>query len=303
MALAIEPLHPRFAAEIVGVDLRKPLEPAVLAKISAALGRFAVLVFRSQFLSDDQQIAFSATFGRLETAVGSMNKQHRLRLDRTSIADVSNLDSDDRIREAADPWRLFQRANQFWHTDSSFKPVPGKYSFLSAHETPPDGGETEFADMRAAYDALPAATKARIAGLTARHSMQHSRKLAGFADFSEEQRTAMPPVSRPLVRVHAESGRPALYLAAHASHIDGWSVEDGQALLAELMAFATQPQFVHQHRWRVGDLVIWDNSCTMHRGLAYDDLRWRRDLRRTTTEDAAFGHAPARVFACPEATA
>jgi alpha-ketoglutarate-dependent 2,4-dichlorophenoxyacetate dioxygenase len=191
------------------------------------------------------------------------------------------------IRSTSDRWRMFMLANQLWHTDSSFKRVPGKVSFLSAHEVPLSGGETEFADLRAAYDALDAATKERIDGLVAEHSIFYSRSLIGYTEFSNEERAALPAVPQTLVRIHPGSGRKTLYLASHASHIIGWPVEQGRALLDELITFATQPCFVHQHRWRAGDLVVWDNRCTLHRGRPYDDANCRRDMRRTTVEDSA----------------
>jgi alpha-ketoglutarate-dependent 2,4-dichlorophenoxyacetate dioxygenase len=182
---------------------------------------------------------------------------------------------------------MMMLANQLWHTDSSFKRVPGKFSFLSAHEVPPSGGQTEFADLRAAYDALDLATKERIEGLVAEHSIFYSRRLVGYTEFSDEERTALPPVPQTIVRIHPATGRKTLYLASHASHIIGWPVEQGRALLDQLIEFATQPCFVYQHRWRVGDLVVWDNRCTLHRGRPYDDANFRRDMRRTTVEDSA----------------
>jgi alpha-ketoglutarate-dependent 2,4-dichlorophenoxyacetate dioxygenase len=182
---------------------------------------------------------------------------------------------------------MMQLANQLWHTDSSFKPVPGKVSFLSAHELPPSGGETEFADLRAAYDALDAATKAQVEGLVAEHSIFHSRSLIGYTDFTDEERAALPPVPQTLVRIHPGSQRKTLYLASHASHIIGWPVEQGRALLGDLIEFATQPRFVYRHHWQPNDLMVWDNRCTLHRGRPYDDAGHRRDMRRTTVEDMA----------------
>ena len=292
MAILVRPLHPHFASEVSGLNLCQPLARGDFAQISAVLARDAVVVLRGQNLTNDQQVAFSARFGRLEAAVGSMRSGQARRLNDASVVDVSNLGANDRILDPTAAWRGMQTANRLWHTDSSFKQTPGKYSFLNAHETPRIGGETEFVDLRAAYDALSSTLKARIATLSAEHSLMHSRRLVGFTDFSEEQRAALPPVSRPLVRHHAESGRTTLYLASHVSHIEGWPDADSRALLDELMAVATQASCVFQHSWRVGDLVVWDNSCTMHRGLAYDDVRERRDLRRTTTEDSSFAGEP-----------
>lgn len=257
----------------------------VISLVARALDRFAVLVFRGQPLTDDQQIAFSRLFGSIETALGSIRENQKTRLGNRLVAEVSNLDANGKIRTESDPWRLMQRANQLWHTDSSFKRVPGKISFLSAHELPPAGGETEFADLRAAYDALEAATKEQIEDLVAEHSVFHSRALLGYTDFTEEQRLAFPPVPQSLVRVHPGSGRNTLYLASHASHIIGWPVNQGRALLKQLTEFSTQPRFVYQHHWRLNDLVVWDNRCTLHRARPYDDVSYRRDMRRTTVED------------------
>jgi alpha-ketoglutarate-dependent 2,4-dichlorophenoxyacetate dioxygenase len=287
VTVSISALHPVFVGEVSGVDLHVPVGPGTFREIAHALDRFAVLVFRDQPLTDDQQIAFSRLFGPIETALGSIRENQKTRLGNRLLAEVSNLDANGRIRTASDPWRLMQRANQLWHTDSSFKRVPGKFSFLSAHELPPAGGETEFADLRAAYDALEAATKERIEDLVAEHSVFHSRALLGYTDFTDDERVAFPPVPQSLVRVHPGSGRKTLYLASHASHIIGWPVEQGRALLKELTEFSTQPRFVYQHHWLLNDLVVWDNRCTLHRARPYDDVGYRRDMRRTTVEDIA----------------
>lgn len=287
MTIALRPLHPVFVCEISGANLRHPIDHDTFRQIAAALYRHAVLVFPGQAIDDDQQIAFSRLFGRLETSIGTIRKDRKLRLSSREIADVSNLDADNNIRPISDRWRMMTLANQLWHTDSSFKRVPGKVSLLSAREVPPTGGETEFADLRAAYDALDDVTRQRIAGLVAEHSIFHSRSMVGYTEFSNEERAALPPVPQTLVRTHPGSGRTTLYLGAHASRIIGWPLEQGRALLDELTAFATQPCFLYQHRWRAGDLVIWDNRCTLHRGRPYDDANARRDMRRTTVEDSA----------------
>ncbi|RZN30179.1 TauD/TfdA family dioxygenase [Bradyrhizobium sp. Leo121] len=287
MTIIVRPLHPIFVAEVSGVDLRCPVDREIFREIEAALDRYAVLIFRAQPLADEQQIAFSQLFGRLETSIGTIRKDRKHRLGRQEIADVSNLDEDNNVRLLADRWCMMILANQLWHTDSSFKRVPGKVSLLSAHEVPPNGGETEFADLRAAYDSLDEATKARIDNLVAEHSIFHSRSLIGYTDFSDQERATLPAVPQTLVRVHPGSGRKTLYLASHASHIVGWPVDQGRALLDELMSFATQPCFVYQHRWRVGDLVVWDNRCTLHRGRPFNNTEDRRDMRRTTVEDLA----------------
>jgi alpha-ketoglutarate-dependent 2,4-dichlorophenoxyacetate dioxygenase len=286
MTISSRPLHPLFGAEVSGVDLRETVDQDTFAEIETELDRYAVLVFRDQPLNDEQQIAFSRLFGPIETSIGTIRKDRKNRLN-GELSDISNLDENNNIRPLSDRWRMMMLANQLWHTDSSFRRVSGKISLLSAREVPPSGGETEFADLRAAYDALDQTTKERIDGLVAEHSIFHSRSLVGYAEFSNEERAALPPVPQIIVRSHPGSGRHTLYLASHASHIIGWPVEQGRALLGELIAFATQPGFVYQHHWRLGDLIVWDNRCTLHRARPYDDLNDRRDMRRTTVEDSA----------------
>jgi len=286
MTVSVRRLHPLFVGEVSGVDLRRSIDQETFSAIEAALDRYAVLIFRNQMLKDEQQIAFSRLFGPLETSIGTIRKGRRHRLRSNELADLSNLDENDNIRSLSDRWRMMMLANQLWHADSSFKPVPGKVSLLSAREVPPSGGETEFADLRAAYDALDEGTKKQIDDLIAEHSIFHSRGLIGYTDFSDEERAALPPVPQTLVRIHPGSRRKTLYLAAHASHVIGWPIEQGRTLLAELITFATQPRFVHQHQWRAGDLVVWDNRCTLHRARPYDDAHHRRDMRRTTVEDS-----------------
>jgi alpha-ketoglutarate-dependent 2,4-dichlorophenoxyacetate dioxygenase len=286
VALQIRQLHPLFAGEATGIDLRDLTDRTAIDEIAAALDRHAVLVFREQVLGDEHQIAFSRLFGPLETPIGKIRKDRKQRL-RKELADISNLDENNNIRAASDRWRMMLLANELWHTDSSFKRIPAKFSLLSAREVPPEGGETEFADLRAAYEALNERMKEQIESLVAEHSIFHSRSLIGYTEFSDEERAALPPVRQTLVRVHPGSGRKTLYLASHASHIVGWPTEQGRTLLDELTAFATERRFVYQHRWRVGDLVIWDNRCTLHRARPFDDARYRRDMRRTTVEDSA----------------
>jgi alpha-ketoglutarate-dependent 2,4-dichlorophenoxyacetate dioxygenase len=286
MTVQIRQLHPLFAGEATGVDLRYLTDRAAIDEIAAALDRHAVLVFREQMIDDEHQIAFSSLFGKLETPIGKIRKDRKQRL-RKELADISNLDENNNIRAASDRWRMMLLANELWHTDSSFKRVPAKFSLLSAREIPPDGGETEFADLRAAYEALDEIARERIAPLFAEHSIFHSRSLVGYTEFSDDERAALPPVRQPVVRFHSGSERRTLYLGSHASHIIGWPADQGRALLEELTVFATQPRFVYQHRWRVGDLVMWDNRCTLHRARPFDDARYRRDMRRTTVEDSA----------------
>jgi len=287
MAIELAPLHPTLGAEVRGVDLTRPVIPEVFAEIEAAFNRHGILVFPEQPLTDEQQLAFSRLFGPLEVNPNYAGAKMRLRPD---IADISNLDAEGRVLARDDRRNLFNIGNQLWHTDSSFKRVPAKCSLLSARELPSrgpmGGGETEFADLRAAWDALPEARKRQLEGLVVEHSIFRSRTEIGFADFNDEIFKELPPVPQALVRHHPASGRTSLYLASHASHIIGWPVEKGRALIEELIAFATQPQFVHQHRWTVGDLVMWDNRCTMHRGRPYDDTQ-RRVLHRTTVSDVA----------------
>jgi alpha-ketoglutarate-dependent 2,4-dichlorophenoxyacetate dioxygenase len=281
--MSATPLHPLFGGVISGLDLRLAADPETLRSIVRSLDRYAVLVFRQQPLTDGEQIAFSNLFGTLESpAVASLRKARPIRLGSRLLADISNLDADSRIRSEQDPWRLFQKANQLWHTDSSFKQVPAGISFLSARELPPIGGETEFADMRAAYDELDQAMRDRIEGLAAVHSIEYSRSLVGYEGLSEGERAALPPVTHPLVRMHPGSGRKSLYLGSHASHIAGLPVSEGRALLRSLTEFATQARFIYQHCWQLFDLVMWDNRCTLHRGRPYDELHHRRDMRRTT---------------------
>jgi alpha-ketoglutarate-dependent 2,4-dichlorophenoxyacetate dioxygenase len=283
MAIELAPLHPTLGAEVRGVDLTRPVMPEVFAEIDAAFNRHGILVFPEQPVTDEQQLAFTRLFGPLEVNPNYAGAKMRLRPD---VADISNLDAEERVLARDDRRNLFNIGNQLWHTDSSFKRIPAKCSLLSAREIPGSGGETEFADLRAAWDALPDARKRELQALVVEHSIFRSRSQIGFADFNDEIFKQLPPVPQALVRHHRYSGRTSLYLASHASHIIGWPVEEGRALIEELIAFATQPQFVYQHRWTVGDLVIWDNRCTMHRGRPYDDTQ-RRVLHRTTVSDIA----------------
>ena len=283
MPIQTRQIHPLFVGEVGGADLSSPLAPEAIRAISAAIDRYAVLVFHDQKLDDRQQLAFASSFGELEMPRFSRNPKRRVD---AKLADISNLDDDNRIRGRNDPWRMDSFGNQLWHTDASFRRVPAALSMLYAHVVPAEGGETEFADLRAAYDALPEAKKAQIEGLAAEHSIWHSRARIGFTDFTPEEMAVLPPVPQKVVRVHPGSKRKTLYLAAHASHIIGWPVPEGRMLLHDLTEFATQREFVYRHRWKPGDLVIWDNRCTMHRGRAYD-TSVVRDLRRATTRDVA----------------
>jgi alpha-ketoglutarate-dependent 2,4-dichlorophenoxyacetate dioxygenase len=242
---------------------------------------YAVCVFRGTALTDESHIAFSRLLGQLEHAPSLFGKGVK-RFQHPELFDAGNLDASGQIL-VDERRRLYNKGNALWHTDSSFNPHRSAYSLLLAHEVPPAGGDTEFADMRAAYDALPGAMKERLENLTAEHWLWHSRMLAGYPEPTEQERRAKPPAQHKLVQVHPGSGRKSLYIAAHASHIVGWPIEDGRRLIRELIEFATQPEFVRAVAWRQpGDLVIWDNRCTMHRATSFEDTRYRRDMRRTT---------------------
>ena len=291
MSVTTLPITTDFAAEVGDFDLRRPVAPDDLAAVRTAFQTYAVLVFPAQELTAEEHLAFAANFGPLERTVQLALKSEKLRV-REEIADVANMDAEGKIWNKDSRMRAFQlQGNRLWHTDSSFKAPTGYASLLYARSVPPVGGHTEFADLRAAYDALPAPTKERLRGLMAEHSLLYSRGKLGFTNFSDEERKAFAPVIRPLVRILADSNRTTLYIASHVGRIGGLSDEDAMKLLNELTAHATQGQFVYTHRWRVGDVVMWDNRCTMHRGTDYDDLRWPRDMQRATTSDSidAFG--------------
>jgi alpha-ketoglutarate-dependent 2,4-dichlorophenoxyacetate dioxygenase len=273
-------------AEVGDVDLARPLGADDLAAIRAAFTRHAVLVFPDQTFTDDSQLDFARHFGPLETTVFKARKDHKLRL-HENLADVSNLDADDKVLPTNDRQRLYNLGNRIWHTDSSFKRLPAYCSMLHARSIPPIGGQTEFADMRAAYDALPEAMKRKLDGLVAYHSLMTSRARLGFSDFDESERKAFEPVPQVLARRLPDSGRMSLYVASHAGSIRGMDDAEARRLIDELIAHATQRQFVHSHRWRVNDLVIWDDRCTMHRGMDFDDQRYKRDMRRATVSDVA----------------
>ena len=284
--MTVYPVTENFAAEIGDVDLSKPLSGEDRAEIEAAFNQYSVLVFPDQHLSIDQHLDFARNFGPLETTIHATRKDAKLRLP-VEIGDVSNLEPGQAIWGKESRRRMFEMGNRMWHTDSSFKRLPAKASLLYSRSIPPVGGQTEYADMRAAYDALGDDMKQRLRGLVAEHAIMYSRKKLGFTDFSDEENQALPPVPQVLVRRHAGSGRMGLYLASHAGRIFGMQEEEGQALLQQLIEHATQRQFVYTHRWRVRDLVMWDNRCTMHRGKGYDDLRWPRDMQRATVSDVA----------------
>jgi alpha-ketoglutarate-dependent 2,4-dichlorophenoxyacetate dioxygenase len=281
MSLSIRQVHPVFAGEVSGVDLTKPLSQAAVAAIEAGMDKYAVLVFRDQDLTDEQQMAFSRNLGELEPQRGGhIYKPQELRL-ADGMIDVSNIGKDGKTLPKDGRQHLFNLGNMLWHSDSSFRPVPAKYSLLSARALPDKGGDTEFADMRAAYDALDDETKAELEDLICEHSLMYSRGWLGISDFSDEERAMFRPVRQRLVRTHPVTGRKSLYLSSHAGGIIGRPMPEARILMRDLNDHATQPQFVYAHKWRLNDFVIWDNRQTMHRGRRYD-VSQRRDMRRTT---------------------
>ena len=286
MTIETLPLHPLFAAEMRGVDLRRAADTALCEAIDSAMNQYAVLVLRDQPLDDEQQLAVGRALGTLEDRPAQVGMEKQ-RLKYAELVDISNLEIDDTLLPADDRRRMFNLGNQLWHTDSSFKATPAKYSMLHARVIPPAGGETEFADMRAAWDALPEATRELIAPMVCDHSLIYSRALLGFDAFTEVERAGFAPVAQRLVRRHPGSGRQSLFLAAHIGTIHGLPRPEAMMLIRNLTEHATQRQFVYRHEWRVHDLVIWDNRCTMHRGLSYDDKRYKRDMRRVTLTDVA----------------
>ena len=287
MSITVTPAHPDFAAEIAGVDVSRPLNPADRQAIEDAIDRYAVVVFRGQTLDDEKQVAFARNFGPIaSSALKLRHRDIKHRIESSDVADISNLDGDGNLLKPDARRRLDGLANRLWHTDASFRAVPGALSMLYAHVIPEEGGDTEFADLRAAYDALPEAKKNELEGLVAEHSIWRSREQLGVVQYTEEERASLPPVPQRVVRTHPGSHRKTLYLAAHASHILGMPVADGRLIILDLIEHATQPRFVHAHRWAKGDLVIWDNRCTMHRARPFDTTRVR-DLRRVTTRDVA----------------
>ena len=281
----IDPAQPDFVGTVSGIDLRQSIGQAAAAAIEAAMDHYAVLVFRDQPINDEHQLDFSRYFGPLETATGDIvqGAERRLSMD---VNDISNVDKDGRVLARDDRKRLFSLGNMLWHSDSSFKATPAKYSLLSARVIPDHGGNTEFADMRAAWDALDDATKALVRNLVCDHTQLHSRGVLGFTDFTDDERRRFAPVPQRLVRRHAGSGRLSLYLSSHAGSIHGWPVPEARMLLRDLTEHATQREFVHAHSWRANDLVMWDNRATMHRARRYP-AEQVRDLHRTTVADSA----------------
>ena len=282
------PLHPVFAAECSGVDIGKPITPEVAAAIEDGMDRYAVLVFRRGTpLTTEQQLAFTKSLGELEPPYRKIHAEEGVRIDNPAISDISNLAPGDKILPRDDRKRMFNIiGNQLWHSDSSYKTIPARYSALCAHVIPPEGGDTEFADMRAAWDTLEPKLKAKVRDLVAEHSRIFSKGALGFT-FTEQELKDFAPVRQPLVRTHPRSGRQSLFLSSHAGRIVGWPVPEALMLLRELTEHATQRELVYRHKWRVGDLVMWDNQATMHRARSFDDLTYPRDLRRTTLTTGA----------------
>ena len=285
-AVAFRRLHRHFFAEASPIALRETFDEATLAAIRAGMDEHAVLVFHDQAFTDEEQIAFAQRLdGKLHAKTGS-RVVAKNRFGNEALTDISNVGADGNILAADDRRREYSLGNRLWHTDASFEDPPGRYSMLHARVIPERAADTEFADMRAAWDALDEPTKARIAGLRVHHSIAYSRQVLGF-EFSAEEAAMLPGAMQPLVRTIPRSGRRSLYLASHANRIDGMGIPDGRLLIRELTEHATQREFVHRHRWCVGDLVIWDNRCTMHRATRFDDASQRRELRRVTTLDVA----------------
>ena len=281
MPITMRQVGPCFAAEVDGIDLGKPLSRDEIDAVHAGMDRYAVLVFHDQKITDEQQLAFTRSLGDIEHSIGtSLRGPDEYRLP-TTFADVSNLDKDNKVFARDDRPRLFGLGNRLWHSDSSFKVTPAKYSLLRAVSIPSKGGNTEYADMRAGYDTLDEETRAEIEELVCEHSQLYSRAILGFTDFTEEERERFKPVRQCLVRTHPVTKRKSLYLASHAGGILGWPVPEARAFLRDLIEHATQRQFVYAHKWTVNDLVMWDNRQTMHRARPFP-ANEPRDMRRTT---------------------
>jgi alpha-ketoglutarate-dependent 2,4-dichlorophenoxyacetate dioxygenase len=284
MPITFQQLHPHFFGEASPIDLRRVQDRDTLEEIRAGMDRHGVLVFHDQAFTDDEQLDFARRFdGQLHSKTGASAIQGS-RLGNEALSDISNLDENGEIMASDDRRRMYVLGNRLWHTDASFQDPPGRYSMLHARVIPPVPADTQFADMRAAYEALDEELRQRVEGLMVHHSIAYSRETLGF-EFSAEESDRLKGAIHSLVRVIPGSGRRSLYLASHASRIVDWPVPEGRLFLRDLMEHATQPQFTYTHSWRVGDLVIWDNRATMHRGLAYDDTKYRRELRRVTSLD------------------
>ena len=286
MSIAVFPITPHFVAEVFDVDLTRPLSDDDFQAVANAFWKYAVLIFPQQDITQQQQLAFAERFGPVERERTLDPKATPSRFD-GAFSDISNLTAESKIWAADSRQRMYKAGNKLWHTDSSFKRLPALTSLLHARTTVPLGGHTEFADQRAAYDALPDADKKLLEGLVAEHWIVTSRQRSGFTEFNEDERRRLPPVPQMLVRTLPQNRRKSLYVASHAGRIYGMPDAEGRALIDRLIAHVTQRQFVYTHRWRPDELVMWDNRCTMHRGTDYNDLRWVRDMRRVTVSDIA----------------
>ena len=284
--LRITRLHSTLGGRVHDLDLRLSISGVQRDAIDSAMDRFAVLVIPNQRLEDEQLFAFANRFGPIEDAASGTH-QDRRRLANAQINDISNLTPDGKIMAADDRHRMSSLGNLLWHSDSSYKTVPAEYSMLHARLIPPEGGETEFADMRAAWDELPERMKQKVRNLVCEHSMIYSRGKLGFDAFSPDEIERCTPVPQRLVRRYQGSGRLSLFLSAHIGRMQGWQTPEALALIHELTEFATQPKFVYRHVWQVNDLVIWDNRTTMHRGRSYESHIHPRDLRRVTVQGSS----------------
>lgn len=279
--LTITPIHPYVGARVKGVDLAQPLDEAMFQAIFEAFQEYSVLVFHDQWLTDEQQMAFSKRFGPLETTIKATGRENRLH---PNLVDLSNLDpeQESKLLDWTDRRMVYQSGNQLWHSDSSFKPVPAMASLLSAREVPPVGGETEFASMRHAHATLPEETKRRLEGKVVVHSILYSRSTIAKGLFNAEHEKELLPVRQALRRTNPVNGRKSIYVGSHAWYVEGMPYGESRRLLDELLAHATRPECVYEHQWRQWDLVMWDNRCVLHRGRPWDASRHRRVMRRTT---------------------
>jgi alpha-ketoglutarate-dependent 2,4-dichlorophenoxyacetate dioxygenase len=287
MALAVQPIGDAFVGEVTGVDCRKPLSPETVAAIEAGMDQYAVLLYRSQKLTDEEQLTFTLHFGEIEKKGQGSGKGHihfrseeQARALARGIGDFSNVDGAGKPLLPDTRAYQFKLADRLWHSDSSFRAIPAKYSLLSGRAVPRWGGNTEFADMRAAYDALDDRTRREVEGLVCLHSQIYSREAVGFGEMTDEEREAFKPVRQRLVRRHPVTGRKSLFLSSHAGAIEGWTIPESRMYLRDLIEFATQPRFVYSHAWQLHDFVVWDNRATMHRGRRFDPAE-ARDVRQT----------------------
>jgi alpha-ketoglutarate-dependent 2,4-dichlorophenoxyacetate dioxygenase len=278
MAVTLRALHPLFGVEVLGLDVRT-VDDRTFAEVVRAFDDHSVLLFRGQILSDGEQIAFSERFGPLEVTIRSIVQHGETP---PEIANLSNVDAEDRLIPRGDKRNIFNAGNQMWHSDSSFKRVPAMASLLSGREVPPEGGETQFASMRVAYERLPEEQQAFLEGKVAIHSFTYSRGLIGEGLFETDHAAQVPPVRQALVRTNPANGRKAFYVGSHACEIVGMPTGEARALLRDLAAAATRPELVYTHVWRRGDLVMWDNRCMLHRGRPWDESKYRRVMHRTT---------------------